>query len=102
MSTKIGSRVGAVCAKKDFKLELFGYGVYEGDFVPETEDVLAMGVSLKSVNLRNPKIKLDNGEVVWGCECWWGAEEKVKEWEKECTEVVIVSPVEYRKEYNGI
>lgn len=28
---------------------------------------------------KNPKIKLDTGEVVWGCECWWGptTEEKV-------------------------
>ena len=26
----------------------------------------------------NPKIRLDSGKVVWGCECWWGPEEVVK------------------------
>ena len=27
----------------------------------------------------NPKIKLDSGEIIWGCQCWWGAVEKMKE-----------------------
>ena len=27
----------------------------------------------------NPRLKLDNGEVVWGCECWWGSEAKIKD-----------------------
>lgn len=26
----------------------------------------------------NPKIVLDSGKVVWGCECWWGPEEKMR------------------------
>lgn len=25
---------------------------------------------------RNPKIELDNGDVVWGYQCWWGPEER--------------------------
>ena len=24
--------------------------------------------------IEDPKIILDDGEVVWGCECWWGPE----------------------------
>lgn len=28
---------------------------------------------------RNPKIVLDNGDVVWGCECWWGPEERYEQ-----------------------
>lgn len=24
----------------------------------------------------NPKIELDNGDIVWGYQCWWGPEEK--------------------------
>lgn len=28
---------------------------------------------------KNPRIVLDNGGVVWGCQCWWGAPEKVRE-----------------------
>jgi hypothetical protein len=27
----------------------------------------------------NPTIKLDTGKTVYGCECWWGSESKVKE-----------------------
>lgn len=31
-------------------------------------------VSNPAVRPSNPKIILDDGEVVWGCECWWGPE----------------------------
>lgn len=27
----------------------------------------------------NPKIELDNGDVVWGYQCWWGPEERFEE-----------------------
>ncbi len=27
---------------------------------------------------KNPCIKLDNGDIVWGRECWWGPEEEIK------------------------
>ena len=33
----------------------------------------------QELGLKNPKIRLDSGEVVWGYECWWGPEEKVTE-----------------------
>jgi len=26
----------------------------------------------------NPKIVLDSGEVVWGCECWWGNAKEIQ------------------------
>jgi hypothetical protein len=29
--------------------------------------------------LANPRIDLDDGTVVWGCECWWSAEERFDE-----------------------
>jgi hypothetical protein len=29
--------------------------------------------------LTNPCIRLDSGDIVWGMECWWGPEEKVRE-----------------------
>lgn len=37
-----------------------------------------MGVDLHSLGHKNPKIKLDDGTVAWGCECWWGPEEAVR------------------------
>lgn len=27
----------------------------------------------------NPKLLLDSGKVVWGFECWWGSEEKIRD-----------------------
>lgn len=29
--------------------------------------------------VKNPRILLDSGSYVYGCECWWGAEEAVKD-----------------------
>lgn len=70
---KKGIRVGAILGSDGKKVEFLGYGVYEGDFVPakEINPVLNIG-------LPNPRIKLDSGKVVWGCECWWGPEDRIK------------------------
>ena len=27
---------------------------------------------------KNPRITLDDGRVVWGCQCWWGPEEAIR------------------------
>lgn len=51
-----------------------GFGEYAGDEVPP-EDVNPI---LHAMQTANPKIILDNGKVVWGCECWWGSEEEIK------------------------
>lgn len=61
-----GDRVGALRQKKHGVIEFFGYGVYLG-----LEEDNALGAP-------NPKIKLDSGEIVWGYQCWWTTEERVK------------------------
>ena len=75
----VGSRVGAIIdANPETKVvRLCGYGVYEGNETPPDN---AGGVALfaKLFGMGNPKIKLDNGKIVWGCECWWASEEKIK------------------------
>ena len=55
-------------ANKD-QVNIFGCGVYVGDEpCPYLHDRL------------NPKIVLDDGNIVWGCECWWcNAEEFERE-----------------------
>jgi len=63
----IGDRVGAVQSADEKEVRLFGYGIYEGDM---PHPVMKMS---------NPKIRLDDGRVVWGCECWWGPEKQIKE-----------------------
>ena len=34
-------------------------GIYEGEF------------RVEGLSFPNPRIRLQDGSVVWGCECWW-------------------------------
>lgn len=79
MTRQIGERVGAIICASGGKIIFAGYGTYEGDVIPDTDDIKFMGCSLKEIKVTNPKIILDNGSTIWGCECWWGTESVVKE-----------------------
>jgi len=70
---KKGERVGAISSADEKGCRFFGYGIYEGDFVPPK----TIGLSGRA-GIPNPRIKLDNGKTVYGCECWWGGEEAIK------------------------
>lgn len=72
-----GTRVGAVISANNQEVILLGYGVYEGDFVPD-ENAVGFGPLLRSIGRTNPKIVLDSGDVAWGCECWFGEEDSLK------------------------
>lgn len=72
-----GDRVGAILSgNDDGSINFLGYGVYEGDFIPD-EAVGWMADVCREVGTTNPRIRLDSGKVVYGCECWWGKEEEV-------------------------
>jgi hypothetical protein len=73
-----GDRVGAISHADDTTVYLFGYGTYQGDEIPPKGTIGAFGLDMGELGRKNPKILLDNGKVVWGCQCWWGPEEKVK------------------------
>ena len=75
---KIGDRVGAIRSADENTVYVYGYGTYQGEEVPPEGTIGAFGVDLGKVGLKNPKILLDNGTVVWGCQCWWGPEERIK------------------------
>lgn len=84
--TKPGTRVGAVLSANKDEVKFLGFGLYVGDEKPPG-DIVFFGGLLSEIYERqpefsrdytNPKIQLDNGDVVWGCECWWGPEEEVK------------------------
>lgn len=68
-NAKPGDRVYALASANETEIYLFGVGVYVGDEVPpaDVNPILNIGRP-------NPRINLDNGQTVWGCECWWGAE----------------------------
>lgn len=72
-----GARVGAFLGAGDGVVLFLGYGVYEGDEVPFAAAGVMADV-LRERALTNPKIRLDNGDVVWGCECWWGPEATIQ------------------------
>ena len=90
--TAVGSRVGAMASATQTEVTMFGYGVYEGDEVPPSEVIGPFG----KMTSPNPKIKLDSGDVVWGCECWWGPEDAIKKKIGD-RKVVTITHAEYRK-----
>lgn len=77
MTRVIGSRVGAILSADENEVHLLGYGTYQGDEIPPP-GIKFVGIDLHELGHSNPKILLDNGKVVWGCECWWGSEEQVR------------------------
>lgn len=97
---KAGERVGAILSIDEEGVQLLGYGEYVGRVVPdrplgflgeyESWDAVAdmmnktvpPGGTLwtaDKVKMPNPLIRLDSGAEVWGAECWWGPEAKVKD-----------------------
>lgn len=90
MSRAIGTRIIAMQNADETTAYIFGRGVYAGDEVP-VDAAGFMGEVLREHGSTNPKLVLDNGDVVWGCECWWGDEESVlkKIGDREIVEVSI-------------
>ncbi len=77
---KPGERVGAIIGTEFVEkiVKFAGYGVYKGDEVPP-KGIKFVGMDLNELNYINPKIELDNGHIIWGCQCWWGAEKKIED-----------------------
>lgn len=73
-----GDRVGAMLSEEGGIVNFLGFGTFEGHEVPPAEGGPSLTNLLHQEGKENPKIKLDNGDVVWGCECWWGPEEQIK------------------------
>ena len=76
-----GDRVGAIYSIDHDKKEVhfFGFGIYGGEERP-TDDVFHLGFPVSSMapeGYTNPKLVLDNGQIVYGCESWWGTEGKI-------------------------
>jgi hypothetical protein len=104
--TQPGSRVGAIRDADQEIVHLFGYGIYEGDFeLPDDVQTLFGSVAEMRASMcehfgyaadvpveqwksehqqalkratTNPRIRLDDGNVVLGCQCWWALEEQIK------------------------
>lgn len=102
-----GDRVGAIKGSSDDVVEFFGFGVYLGRIKPSSrsEDQRPVGwigdVIVES-DRSNPLIKLDEGGVVWGCECWWGSEDAVSErianWTSDNRRLEMIDVDQWREE----
>ncbi len=97
--SNIGDRVGAVygCKKDSKTIEFFGYGTYEGLHIP-VEAVGFWADCMRDAKAENPRIRLDDGSCVYGCECWWGTISAVEEM-MEGREVVYVDINKIREEF---
>lgn len=99
MERETGYRVGAIMGGDDKSVKFFGYGVYEGDFE------LPGSVGGFNFGQKNPRIKLDSGKIVWGCECWWGPEENIKKnleiYKSQGLEIIDVDIEEEREKSKG-
>lgn len=91
---KPGDRVLALLDASDGKVRSFGEGVYAGDF-PPPEEVNPGGLMIST----NPRIDLDNGDSVWGFECWWGPVDKVRAKVPDSWKWEIVRVADVRKSY---
>lgn len=76
-SRTVGERVGAIARADKETVWLFGYGTYQGERVPDP----ALGVRMFGMPMdhENPCLLLDSGKLIFGCECWWASEARVKE-----------------------
>jgi len=95
---KPGERIGAwLSILPDEGRGIFlGFGTYVGDEVPPNEGSTSLTAFLSGERRPNPKLLLDSGEVVWGCECWWGSEAAVKAEKDRMKEVVQLTMAEAR------
>jgi len=91
-------RVGVIIGESDGVLKVLGNGEYVGDEVP-IEAVGMFADMMRKINHPNPKIVLDNGDVVYGCECWFGSIEKMDRIIASHKNVVTVNIGDIRREY---
>lgn len=86
MTRTPGTRIFAVLSADQDEVRLIGRGEYLGDlpFNTADENVRLFGFAPSELEKevpghKNPCLKMDDGNIVWGCECWWGPESKLEE-----------------------
>ena len=90
MRTGSEKRIGAILGASTEEVYFLGYGVYLGHEIPPAE------IGGFNFGLPNPKLQLDNGDIVYGCECWWGSEEQMRKKIKSFAVVTHVRIADYR------
>lgn len=94
---KIGDDVGCCISMTPEEALFLGYGTYVGDEVPPDLGGRSLTSMLAAQGQKNPKILLETGDVVWGCECWWGPKAAIDA-QLQGKEVKRVTIAEFRQE----
>jgi hypothetical protein len=103
MYRKEGERVGAICGRDEENKTVwfFGYGVYMNESIP-TDHVFGPFGPASQLGMSSPRIRLDSGDDVWGCECWFSSQETVAKMleaaKDQGYEVKEITPSKYRDE----
>lgn len=66
MAAQVGDRVIAISHTEENTVYVFGSGIYAG-------------CAEEDAGFPTKKILLDDGQVVYGYECWWGPEAVIQE-----------------------
>lgn len=93
------TRVGCILESNDKEVKFLGYGKLVGAEIPH-DKVVGFGERIRKAKQKNPKIILDSGKDVFGCECWWNDEEVIKKRMKGLI-IIDVDIDEVRKEQRG-
>lgn len=99
-----GKRVIAISHTDGDIIYSYGEGTLLGDLHPkdfseENQPVGSLAEMLMEEEIENPCIKLDNGNIIWGCECWWGSVGKIKKELEQYKEVRQIDIKEQRDKY---
>ena len=90
-----GDRVGAIKGFDKDTLRVFGFGEFIGEEIPPS-DSIGYSKIMYSGQQKDRKILLDNGNVIYGGECWLFDELEVRKSMKEYEHVEYVDIKEYR------
>ncbi|RJQ55254.1 MAG: hypothetical protein C4521_02805 [Actinobacteria bacterium] len=96
MVTAVGDRVLAVAEIEGNIVFVFGVGVYEGMEIPPPGVGRNLALDLEYELMPTAKIRLDNGEIVWGCECHFGPEQEFREVIRRQIPTAIFLPINLR------
>lgn len=74
----LGERVGALYSLTSTIARLYGYGRYEGYKTPPKDAQGSLVIQLAEHGIPDHQIVLDNGTILWGCQCRWALESEVR------------------------
>lgn len=80
----VGARVGAIRNADLNAVQLYGYGVYDGEQIAPFGPLGCTAEQYRRITgrpmplVKDHRITLDDGRVVWGIECWWAPEDRVR------------------------